>query len=89
MATTLDKTAVALYNEDPVHKFNAQPHSSAVRLPHHVPFQMGIKSLWETVEDVKAMNVLPADMVDKWKKELLYCYLSENPDFRDVLKVRT
>jgi hypothetical protein len=87
----MDKTATAVYNDDRAHKSAMQMEFMEIRLTLGMNFEKGVKELFTKVEEVEAMNVmiitdLPADQVDNRKKEVLYCYLQENNDFRDVIK---
>jgi hypothetical protein len=90
VATAMGKSAAAVCNDDPVHKSNMQIEMQNIRLGIDVPFEQGIRLLWAKVENVEAMTVmvitgLPVDQVDKRKREMLYCFLQDNANFKEVI----
>jgi hypothetical protein len=88
------KTAAAMYNDDPEYKASKHMEMMQMRLARGINFEEGVKQLYakvEEVEEVEAVNVLvitglPEDQIYNRKKEILYCYLQTNDDFKDVIK---
>jgi hypothetical protein len=90
VAMAIAKTAAALYNDDPMHKRMVQGTLNSMTLAQGMPFEKGVKALWERADDLESMNVpvlggLQGEARDKLKKELLYGYIYDNPDYKEVI----
>jgi hypothetical protein len=64
---------------------------SSLRLTRGLPFEEGARALWEMVDDLEAMGVpvlgdLEGPRLDKLKKEMLFTFISSNPDYDEVVK---
>ena len=87
----VDKTAAAVYNDNPLHKRKVRNELNDMRLTRGTPYEKGVKELWEKVDELEAINSpvygnLQGEDLDRLKKEILYSFLSDSPDYDAVLK---
>jgi hypothetical protein len=56
VVAVLAKTAMAVFNDDSMHKLKAHSEFLAMRLGRGVPFEQGAEALWDKVAAVEAMR---------------------------------
>jgi hypothetical protein len=91
VVTAMAKTAAAVHNDDPLRKNHLRLELSSLWLTRGLPFEEGACALWEMVDDLEAMGVpvlgdLEGPGLDKLKKEMLFTFISSNPDYDEVVK---
>jgi hypothetical protein len=91
VGTAMAKTASTVHNDDPLRKNRLRLELSSMRLARGTPFEEGARVLWEMVDDLEAMGVrvlgdLEGFDLDKLKKEMLFTFISTNPDYDEVVK---
>jgi hypothetical protein len=91
VGTAMAKTAAAVHNDDPLRKNRLRLELSSLRLTRGLPFEEGARALWEMEDDLEAMGVpvlgdLEGPRVDKLKKEMLFTFITSNPDYDEVVK---
>jgi hypothetical protein len=93
VGTAMAKTASTVHNDDPLRKNRLRLELSSMRLARGTPFEEGARVLWELemVDALEAMGVpvlgnLEGFDLDKRKKEMLFTFISTNPDYEEVVK---
>jgi hypothetical protein len=92
VGTAMAKTAAAeVHNDDPLRKNRLRLELSSLRLTRGLTFDEGTHALWEMVDDLETMGVsvlgdLEGPRPDKLKKEMLFNFISSNPDYDEVVK---
>ena len=89
--TAMAKTASTVHNDDPLRKSRLLLDLTGMRLARGTPFEEGARVLWEMVDDLEAMGVpvlgeLEGFLLDKRKKEMLFTFISSNPDYEEVVR---
>jgi hypothetical protein len=87
-------TASAVHNDDPLRKNRLKSELSSMRLTRGLPFEEGARVLWEMVDDLHGGHGRPRPVLgdlegfslDKLKEEMLFTFISSNPDYDEVVK---
>ena len=86
----LVKTAEVLFNDNPKYKASLQQQLTSMRLPRGVKFEKAIEKLWDLVAEVESLQIpviagLVGDQLDNRKKDMLYMFIADNPDYKIVI----